>query len=156
MSPVAAPQAPRIDFKPMRLDDLDAVLAMERRVHAFPWTRGNFIDSLDAGHAAWLLYQDDVPAGHALCSVVLDEAELLDIVVDEAYQRRGLGGGFMDFLVTEARRAGALRMFLEVRASNRAALALYARSGFEQVGLRRDYYPCNAGREDALLMMRAL
>lgn len=140
----------------MRLSDVDAVHAMERCVHAFPWTRGHFIDSLNAGHAAWLLYRDDVLAGYALCSLVFEEAELLDIAIDRAHQRLGLAGQLMDFLVAEARRAGALRMFLEVRESNHAARGLYASSGFSQVGTRRDYYPCAAGREDALVMMRAL
>lgn len=145
-----------LDFKPMQPSDVDAVLVMEQRVHACPWTQGNFIDSLHAGHAAWLLYLDQVLVGHAVYSQVLDEAELLDIAVDADYQRRGLGEQCMKFLMTEAQRRGAKQMFLEVRASNHAAQALYARSGFKQVGLRRDYYPGAAGREDALLLMREL
>ncbi|MBV2234750.1 MAG: ribosomal protein S18-alanine N-acetyltransferase [Sterolibacterium sp.] len=145
-----------IDFRPMQLIDVDAVCAIEQRAQVAPWTRAQFIDSLAAGHAAWLLYRGTVLSGYALCSFVLDEAELLDIVIDPACQRQGLAGRFMAFLAREARQAGAQKMFLEVRVSNRAAQALYARSGFSPVGLRRDYYPCAAGREHALLMMRLL
>ena len=140
----------------MTAEDIDTVFAIEQRVHAFPWTLGNFADCLDSGYRAWVLRVAGATAGYAVVTLALDEAQLLDIGVDAAWQRSGLGRGLMEFLFDEARRAGATRMFLEVRESNAAGRALYARCGFAQVGVRRDYYPTSGGRESALVLARDL
>lgn len=140
----------------MQQADVAAVSALEAAAHEFPWTAGHFSDSLRAGHAAWLLQSAGKLIGHAVYALLVDEAELLDIVVAPDWQQQGLGGQFMDFLMHEAQAAGAGKMFLEVRASNLAAQALYQRKGFQSVGLRRNYYPARQGREDALLMMKEL
>ncbi len=156
MSATPALRPADLEFVPMTTADLDAVHAIEQRVHAFPWTRGNFADCLVSGYGAWLLSVDGELTGYAVLALALDEAELLDIGIAAARQRAGLGSRFMAFLFEEARSSGAGRMFLEVRESNRAARALYQRCGFAQVGLRRDYYATNDGREPALVLARDL
>ena len=72
------------------------------------------------------------------------------------HQRQGLGGLLLAAALRAAVAAGAGRCLLEVRASNRAALALYRRQGFTEDGVRKNYYPAGAGREDALLMSKEL
>ncbi|GAB1461001.1 hypothetical protein MASR2M50_27760 [Thauera sp.] len=87
---------------------------------------------------------------------VLDEAHLLDIAVTLEAQGSGLATRFLDWLAETARARGARDFYLEVRPSNTAALRLYARGGFVEIGRRRGYYPATGGREDAIVMRRAL
>ena len=137
---------------PMTRDDLDRVLRLERDIYPFPWTRGNFADSLDAGYDAWLALADDELAGYAVMLLAADEAQLLNISVAPLRQRRGIGRGLLDHLRGVGRAAGGRRMFLEVRRSNAAALAFYQHQGFRSIGERRAYYPAPQGREDAIVM----
>jgi len=155
-APISARENIEIAFTPMRAADIDAVLVIEQRINEFPWTRGNFVDSLVSDYSAWLLRHDEEILGYALLLLTLDEAQLLNIGIAQERQRAGLGSRFMDYLMDEARRHGATRMFLEVRASNVSGRALYRRYGFAQVGERRDYYLTRQGREAALVLARDL
>lgn len=136
--------------------DLDAVLPAEALLHPFPWTRGNFVDSLKAGHGMWIAEEDALMVGYAITTQVLDEAHLLNISVLPARQRAGRGQALLQRLCEGARATGAARMFLEVRPSNAAAQRLYARQGFIVIGRRKGYYPAHEGREDAIVMARDL
>jgi ribosomal-protein-alanine N-acetyltransferase len=138
----------------MEVSDLDAVAAAEAQLHAFPWSRAQFEGSLVAGHECWVGLLAGELAAYGVVMKTLDEAELLDIAVLKPWQRLGYGVAFLDFLLHQARQGGVRAMFLEVRASNRAGLALYEGAGFTQVGLRRGYYPAVQGREDAVVMRR--
>ncbi len=141
---------------PMTELDLDWVVENEAELHAFPWTRGNFVDSLAAGYGAWVL-RDAQPLAYAVMLTVIDEAHLLNISVARPAQRAGIGGRLLLQLFDEARERGASQFFLEVRPSNEAAIALYDRHGFEPIGRRRGYYPVrDGGREDAIVMRREL
>ena len=139
-------------YRRMSEPDLVWVTAIESEVHAHPWTRGNFADSLSAGYHCWVIEQGRNIVGYGVMMVAADEAHLLNLSVAAASQRRGLGAELTRFFVKLARDYGAEKIFLEVRPSNAAARALYARSGFTEVGLRRDYYPAHSGREDAVIM----
>ncbi|MDP2826467.1 MAG: ribosomal protein S18-alanine N-acetyltransferase [Sulfuritalea sp.] len=136
--------------------DLDAVAAAEGRIHPFPWTRGNFVDSLAAGHGAWLAQEDGRMIGYAVMMQVLDEVHLLNISVLPELQRGGRGSAMLIHLFALARPRGATRMLLEVRPGNVSGQAFYRRHGFVEIGRRRDYYPAHAGREDAIVMAREL
>lgn len=137
-------------------DDLDAVLAMEQRIYAFPWTRGNFIDSLTAGYSTWLMREGQLLLGYAVMMRVLEEAHLLNISIVPERQRSGLGSLLLQHLFEVARGQGAARMYLEVRQSNVSGCGFYLRHGFAQIGERPDYYPAQYGREAALVMERKL
>lgn len=137
---------------PMQGADVTPVLALERQIYAFPWTRGNFTDSLAAGYSAWLLRRNDELAAYAVMMQAGDEAQLLNISVAPAQQRAGLGSTLFAHLRAVAAAAGGERLFLEVRRSNAAALSFYARHGFATIGERRAYYAAAGGREDALVM----
>lgn len=143
-------------FAAMTAADLDWVAAREAELHAHPWSRGNFADSLAAGHDAWIMQRADEAVAYAVVLRVLDEAHLLDIGVVPAAQGQGLGGTFLVWLCERARQGGGSSFFLEVRPSNLAALRLYERVGFSEIGRRRGYYPGAAGREDAIVMRLAL
>ena len=147
---------PRLEYRPMHAADVAAVMATEKRVYPFPWTKGNFTDSLAAGHSAWVCREDGVMVGYAVMMLVLDEAHLLNLSIVAGRQRRGLGGMLLEFLGGVARQAGATRMFLEVRPSNAAGLGLYRHYGFAEIGRRPGYYPGHGSREDAIVMKKDL
>jgi len=144
------------EFRPMQTSDLDAVMAIEPTIYSHPWTRGNFADSLRSGHSCWVMIENDDLVGYALMYLVLDEAHLLNISVAKAKQGLGLGRRLLAHMIDKARGYGARNMFLEVRPSNKSAIALYEDVGFNEMSVRRNYYPAANGREDAILMGLAL
>ena len=142
----------------MQYGDLDAVIAVERTAYSFPWTRGNFVDSLAAGYLAEMLVDDRVGlVGYYLAMAGVDEMHLLNLTVAPAQQRRGHSRTLLDALELRCRHQHLATLWLEVRASNVRARQVYARRGFAEVGLRRGYYPAaKATREDAIVMSLAL
>ena len=141
-----------VRYEPMTAADLDAVAEVEQHVYPFPWSRGNFTDSLAAGHGAWLAREHGRMTAYAVTMQVLDEVHLLNLTVVPEMQRRGRGGAMLAHLLELARNAAAKRMLLEVRPGNIPGQALYRRHGFVEIGRRRDYYPAPDGREDAIVM----
>lgn len=158
MSAQPKPTAPPIwRARPMLRTDLEQVVRVEREIYPFPWTAGNFADSLDARYDAWMFEFPDALAGYAIVMRAPDEAHLLNLGVAAPYQGRGLGRSLLEWLAGDAARRGARAMLLEVRPSNLRALRLYETAGFERIGLRRAYYPAHEGsREDALVLKRVL
>ena len=143
---------PAPGFEPMGESDLDAVIGIERRIYEFPWTPGNFRDSLGAGYSCWVVRSAGALVGYAVMMLAAGEAHLLNLSVDDAFQRRGHGTSLLRHLLATARDYGARILFLEVRPSNAAGLELYARNGFRQIGVRKAYYPAHGGRENALVL----
>lgn len=139
-------------LRPMREADVDAVFAVERRAYEFPWTAGIFRDCLRADYIAWVLDLDGAIGGYFLMSLAAGEAHVLNICVAPERQGQGHGRRLLRSLMHLARSRGAQRVFLEVRPSNRHAIALYDREGFNEIGRRPRYYPARDGREDAIVM----
>lgn len=139
-------------MRPMTAADVDEVLSIEQSVQGYPWTRGNFCDALSSGY---LCLVDDAAGelrGFAVLMSGVDEAELLNIGVASKHQRNGLGRAMLAATLETANAARMTRVFLEVRASNMVAIALYRSAGFLEIGLRRGYYRNDIGCEDALVM----
>jgi ribosomal-protein-alanine N-acetyltransferase len=143
---------PAIELRPMAHADLPAVMAIETEVYPFPWTQGNFRDALAAGYSCWICVRNGELIGHAVLMPAADEAHLLNLSIAAECQRQGYGSLLLRRLCEFARTRGARQMFLEVRPSNAAGLHLYERHGFQRVGVRREYYPAQGGREDALIL----
>jgi ribosomal-protein-alanine N-acetyltransferase len=158
----ALPQAPDTDAPlarvPMHLAHLPAVLAIEQAVYPFPWTHGNFVDSLAAGHHAQLLRTPDAAiAGYSVAMAGVQEMHLLNLTVSPPWQGRGHARALLDALVAQCRRDGSESLWLEVRPSNERARSVYHRYGFVDIGVRRHYYPAAGGqREDACVMRLAI
>ncbi len=142
---------PVLELRAMGEADLPAVMAIENAIYPFPWTQGNFRDSLAAGYRCRIYLRDGELIGYAVLMMAADEAHLLNLSIAAACQRQGYGSLLLRRLCEGARESGARLMFLEVRPSNIPALRLYERHGFRRLGLRRAYYPAQAGREDALV-----
>lgn len=132
--------------------DLEAVADLTHRADPFSWTLRNFSDAHASGNTLTVLTVDGVTAGIAAVMHMLDESELLEIAVQPAMQGRGYGKALLAQAIALARRNGAVRMFLEVRESNARARKMYTSFGFEETGRRKNYYPTENGREDAILM----
>jgi ribosomal-protein-alanine N-acetyltransferase len=145
---------PAAALRPLTAVLLDAVLAVEQAAYEFPWTRGNFIDSLAAGYVAEALLDGDGELqAYFIAMPGVDEVHLLNLTVAPALQRRGIATMLLDELVRRCRARRASQLWLEVRGSNAPALALYRRYGFRHVGMRKGYYPAAGGtREDAMVM----
>lgn len=140
----------------MAARDVDGVLDIEKLAYSFPWTRGNFIDSLVAGYPAQVLHVLDAGqvslGGYFVALVGVAELHLLNVTVAPDRQGQGLGCRLLNAVRDLGVAHQLEHLFLEVRHSNHRAQALYRRFGFAEVGLRRAYYPAAHGREDAVVM----
>ena len=145
-------------LRPITIDMLDAVLAIEVEAYSFPWTRGNFIDALAAGYVTRaLLASDGEMLGYFIAMPGVDEMHLLNVTVAPVSQGRGHARRLLAQLYRQCRALGLGAVWLEVRESNARARALYLGEGFAEAGRRRDYYPAPQGRhEDAILMTKVL
>jgi [ribosomal protein S18]-alanine N-acetyltransferase len=148
--------------------DLPAVLVVETAAYPYPWTEGIFTDCLRVGYhclvaepAAALRSAPGSTsgpplAGHAVMSAAVGECHLLNLCVHPDWQGQGLGRRLLLRLFAIGKANNADTAFLEVRSSNRRAIALYESEGFSEIGMRRGYYPAGHKREDAIVMARPL
>jgi ribosomal-protein-alanine N-acetyltransferase len=148
--------SPRVEMLPMNVHDLDEVLAIEYRVYPFPWSRGNFADSMTSGYSCWVCRVGGELVGYLVLMLAVDDAHLLNISVSEKRQGMGFGARLLRQAMISGRLGGAATLLLEVRPSNEKALELYRHFGFQQIGVRRGYYPAEKGREDALVLTHSL
>ncbi len=140
-------------FEAMQSQWFDAVLAIEKRMYAHPWTRTNFADSVHSGYESQLLLAGDELLGYFVAMKGVDEVHLLNITVAPDYQRQGWARVMLDALGIWSKGQGADWLWLEVRLSNQRAIQIYETHGFRRVGQRKDYYPAQGSvREDAMVM----
>ena len=143
-------------LRPMIVSDLDAIMEIEERAYAFPWSKGIFRDCLRVGYCCWCYEIDDEIHGYGVMSVAAGESHILNLTVRPESQRQGIGRKLMKHFLQLACRHNADTVMLEVRPSNVAAVRLYEKMGFNEIGVRRNYYPAGEGREDALLLALSL
>ena len=143
-------------IRPMRDEDLAAVMAIERRAYAYPWSEGIFVDCLRVPYVCEILEESRRVAGYAIMSLGGDEAHLLNLCIAESVRGRGLANLLLEHLMQRATGEGVRVVYLEVRPSNLQAIRLYRRAGFVRIGARRNYYRAAGGREDALVLARSL
>ena len=142
----------QIQIRPMENEDLDSIQLIEEATYEFPWSQGIFRDCLHVGYSCWVYLIDDEIASYAVMSVGGGEAHILTLVVAAPHRQQGIGSQMMRHLMDKAFSYKVDTLLLEVRPSNHVAIRLYSRMGFNEVGVRRDYYPAVGGREDALVM----
>ena len=137
----------------MRKDDLPQVIQIEEDIYPFPWTLGNFQDSLDAGYDCWVCqYSADI-IGYAILMRGVDDVHLLNLSIARRWQQQGYGRYCLQAIIDFTQNLGLRRLLLEVRMSNQVGLNLYHSSGFRNINIRKGYYPVhNATKEDALVL----
>lgn len=145
-----------LGFRPMVEEDLHRVMSIEEAAYTFPWTMTIFQDCLRIGYCSWVLERDRHIIAYGVMSIAVGECHILNICVDPDYQNMGHGEMMLDHLLDLAQKHKADMAFLEVRPSNDIARRLYQNKGFDEVGMRRNYYPAPFGREDAVIMALSL
>lgn len=143
-------------LRPMGEADLPRIHRIELASYDFPWSEGNFADSLAAGYSMWVHEAEGEIIGYYAMMAAVGEAHLLNLTIAPSWRRHGLGRDLLAHCLARARDHRAETLFLEVRVSNAAAIALYRSSGFLDLAVRRGYYPARSGREDALIMKKDL
>lgn len=143
--------AEAVTLRPMLLSDLTQVMKIERRCYPFPWTQGIFQDCMRVGYCCLVAeYLSEIQA-YGIASVSAQEGHIMNLCVTPDARRQGLGRQLLQALLDHAQEHYADTVFLEVRPTNKTAIKLYRNMGFNEVGLRKDYYPAEQGREDALV-----
>ena len=147
---------PRTEIRLMLPADLKAVAQIEKTAYDYPWSHGIFRDCLLAGYYSLVIELGGEVVGYGIMSIAASEAHILNLCVHPDSQRQGFGRRMLTALLMKAEQCETRKVFLEVRPSNRAALALYESLGFERVGIRPDYYQADYGREDAVVLASSL
>lgn len=139
--------------RPMTDKDFVSVMAVENASYEFPWTENIFRDCFKVGYYCCVIEKDGVIIGHGVMSAAVGECHLLNICVHPDYQRQGYGEMLVDHLLNLGYHAKARLAYLEVRVSNKAARSLYLKRGFREIGIRKNYYPADGEREDAMILV---
>lgn len=156
MSTYYSPEGAKLYLRSLEVKDLDTLMNIECRAYSHPWTKTIFRDCLRVGYVCWAMEQQNDLLGYAVTSLAVGEYHILNLTVRPESQGQGYGRFLLRSLVEWAKQQGGETAFLEVRPSNHAALHLYTSEGFNEVGLRKGYYPASRGREDALVMAKTL
>ncbi|WP_413304473.1 ribosomal protein S18-alanine N-acetyltransferase [Bacillus sp. 1P10SD] len=139
-------------FRYMREEDIDQVLEVEHASFTTPWSREAFYNELHNNKFAVyiVLEEENQIIGYCGTWVVIDEAHVTNVAIMPGYRGKKLGEALMTKLMSIARELGARSMTLEVRVTNHVAQSLYRKLGFQNGGIRKNYYSDN--QEDALVM----
>ncbi len=152
MSAVLKPT--EVYIRPMQEEDVDGIMAIEERAYDYPWSKQIFIDCLRVGYCCWVIEKDELLVGYGIMTVAVGESHVLNLCVNPDYRSQGVGKQLMQHLLEVAYDYDVNMTFLEVRPSNFEAISLYMSLGFNEIGIRRNYYPAKSGREDALILAR--
>ena len=144
-------------LRKMKVDDLSDVMRIERLAYPYPWSQQNFLDCLKhPQYSSWIFEQNNSVSGYIVLSIAVGEAHLLNICVHPDIQGNGWGRKLLQEAEWIAKQHQAENCFLEVRVSNQTGLNLYSSAGYNEIACRKAYYPADQGREDAIIMAKAL
>lgn len=143
-------------YRSMREVDLPDVMQIEFDAYEFPWTETIFRDCIKHGYDCWVVELDEKIIGYSILLNMVEECHLLNLCIDPKLQNRGFGRRLLLKMLDYAKSNQAACAFLEVRPSNQHAMRLYESEGFNETGLRKNYYPAINGREDAIIYAKQL
>jgi len=138
-------------IRPASFDDISSIVEIENKTNQMPWSKAQFLSSMEVGHYSVVMHKDCDILGFAIYSPIIPESHLLNIAIDPAYQGKGLGDKLLQQIILQNRTIGVKTISLEVRVSNLPAINLYEKRGFHKDAIRPDYYS-GSSKEDALLM----
>jgi len=143
---------PQLVLRPMLEADLTDVMMIEAAAYPFPWSQSIFQDCFKKNYYNYVLEDNQLLLGYGLMLIAHPlEAHILNICIHPDHQNCGYGHILLSYLIDMARKKEVEEVLLEVRPSNKAAINLYHKIGFNQIGIRRNYYPAQGGRENALM-----
>lgn len=143
----------KIVIRKMRPEDLPEVCVIERDNFSLPWSESSFLESIEKDYTVFLvaLIEEEI-AGYIGCYCVAGIGEITNVAVKASHRRKGIGGMLLEKLYEEGSALDTCEYFLEVRESNEAAIALYARQGFVKEGIRKNFYEKPV--ENAVIMFK--
>ncbi|OBW94858.1 ribosomal protein S18-alanine N-acetyltransferase [Gallibacterium salpingitidis] len=142
-----------INIQPIQDSDFSELYPIETAAHTVPWSLGTLKNNQGDNYLNLKILQQQQIVGFCICQVVLDEATLFNIAIDPTFQGNGLGKQLLQELMNQLINKGVNTLWLEVRESNKKAQSLYQALGFNEVTLRKNYYPlADGGREHAVIM----
>ena len=140
-------------FTEMKAQHVPQVAALEKLCFADPWSEQSVASELNNIWSYWIVaLEDDQVVGYIGSQTSFGETDMMNVAVDPRFRRRGIAESLIGCLITELKNRGSHSLALEVRASNAPAIALYEKLGFQQVGLRKNYY--RNPKEDALILRK--
>ncbi|MCK4870837.1 MAG: ribosomal protein S18-alanine N-acetyltransferase [Gammaproteobacteria bacterium] len=139
----------------LSLEDLPKIIEIEQSAHVSPWTSGVIKDSLKQ-YECWGLKNNDELIGYIFFTLRTGECEILNLCIAPKHQCHGYGTTLLTAILNHAKHQKIKMAFLEVRNSNQQALKLYDKLGFNETGIRKNYYPTKSGRENAILLAKDL
>ena len=145
-----------LQLRPILETDLDQLMPIELKAYPYPWTRGIFSDCLRKAYPCFLHESEGEIIAYSVISAAVEEMHLLNLTVNPEHQGKGLGKRLLHTMEMIGRGLDAKECFLEVRPSNKSAIKLYLNHGFNEIGLRKNYYPADKGRENAVVMAKTL
>lgn len=134
----------------MTLDDVKKVAEIEKECFSLPWSEASFEDSLAREDTVFLVCEDTEVVGYVGMYLSFEEGEITNVAVTPSYRKRGCGNLLMEAIAKEAKERAAQCIILEVRVSNAPAISLYKKHGFEEIGIRKNFY--EHPTEDAIIM----
>jgi len=139
-------------FIPMRVKDLDMIYELEIKSYDFPWTKKILRDCILYNYDSYSVFFGDEIVGYIISKISYPETHILNLTVSSQFRNNGIGGSLVQLIINDARIRNSQDIILEVRSSNKIAQSLYKKLLFKQIGVRKDYYDCNEGREDAYVL----
>lgn len=147
---------PNLSFAKMQLSDLDKVMEIETSCYPVPWSKGVMRDCINSDYHCIVLKQADTIVGYGVLMTAYDESHLLNMCVNPKHQGQGMGKKLLNYFENICIYNRSKAFLLEVRVSSPIARSLYKSFGFQQIGVRKNYYKCIDGREDAIVMTKQL
>ncbi|WP_439258394.1 ribosomal protein S18-alanine N-acetyltransferase [Lonepinella sp. BR2271] len=135
--------------------DFERLFEIEQAAHLVPWSMGTLKNNQGERYHNLKISVNQQIVGFAISQIVVDEATLFNIAIDPAFQGQKLGFQLLQQLLVQLQQKGIKTLWLEVRESNHNAQKLYEQCGFNEVCVRRDYYPTPAGKRENALVMAA-
>lgn len=140
-------------ISPIQEQDFDQLFMIEQNAHAVPWSMGTLKNNQGENYLNLKMTKEQQIFGFAICQTVLDEATLFNLAIDPKWQSKGYGKALLQDLINRLRDKNISTLWLEVRESNQHAKQLYDKMGFNEVDIRKNYYPLpNGDRENAIVM----
>ncbi len=145
-----------LNLVPLARDNYLQAFKVQQQCHLNPWSENVFVDCLDSPYFAFQLIESNKVIGYSIGLDVAGEVTLMDIGVERHHRGKGRGKMLLEVFIERCTANNASEIWLEVRQSNKSAINLYTKYGFDLIETRKNYYPQKKGRENGLIMRKIL